>query len=186
MEPVGLTVGIVGLASLVTLCCDAFKLLEKDEHMGADLGTLALRLDHDHRDLVKWSAKNAIPVDDIKEVWWLRHANQQRIHLAMQSLSHVNYLRWEVEKIKDRYGMRGASPIQIVPISSGLRTRKRLRLLIFDASRLRQLVDDIHAITDDLIQIDLFEGRPRGWRTLARLSGSVRRRRKFLKKALPQ
>ncbi|KAG8529652.1 uncharacterized protein KY384_005133 [Bacidia gigantensis] len=175
VELVSLGVGCVGLASLITVCHDVHKILEKDESLETDLATVAIILEQDHLRLAVWGAKNAISFYDSKETWCLRHANQQQKYVATQSLSQLNHLQQGVDMLKDRYGMRGISPMQIGPISLGLGTRKRLKLVTLDAKRLRSLVDDTHRITEGLVQIDLFEGRRRGWRTLARLGGMVRR-----------
>lgn len=176
IEPLGVTLGVCGLYSI---CRDMFKWIERDANMEADLSRLVLKLDLDSSRLKKWSAKNHI-VYGTNEPRWFRHANQEELNLAKQTLFALKQLYVNADKFRRRYGLREVSSMYTPGIVLRLPVRKRARWAVVDASRFGKVVNEVHDMIDRLVDIDVFQGLRR-WRVLASLGATVHRASSFAK-----
>ena len=103
MDPIGLTIGIAGLASIFTSCVDCFEYVQLGRKFGEDYGKCVLRLDAAKVRMTRWGASMGLGPE-------LQHHRNQQIsiseeefHLARSLLEQIMSSFEDAEKLSGRY-----------------------------------------------------------------------------------
>ena len=101
MEPVGFTIGVMGLAGLFSTCMQCFDYVQLGRAFGDDYGKCLLRLDAAKLRLSRWGEAVGIAVtsQDRKPVV----LSPQEFHLAQSLLQQIQDSFDDTEKISKRY-----------------------------------------------------------------------------------
>lgn len=101
MEPVGLGVGIAGLAGVFTACVDCFEYIQLGRNFGRDYGKCLLRLDAAKVRMTRWGA--SVGIGATTQLLNQITVDEQELRLAKSLLEQILKSFGDAEKVSEKY-----------------------------------------------------------------------------------
>ena len=178
-DPVGITIGVVGLAGLFSSAVDCFEYVQLGRNFGKNFGTSLLKLDNARLRLTRWGIAVGVS-GDLKDVQSLRltSVSAQDIQKTERILGQILELFADAEGISAKFKSRAEpgdaslvvynAQTELEPVMASLHQKmrelsikrqnrtgllKKTKWALYEEKHFRRLVEDVTELVNDLVEL---------------------------------